>query len=209
MMTRRRFVARTASLALVLSLPRVGSAEPGPGEWLSEQIGRVVHILGDPAFQGHDRAAERRAALRAAAADIFDFAEAARRCLGRHWTARTPGEQDEFVRLFAGLLERSYLGKIEHYSGESIEVSGAQVDGDQAAVRTRIVTRQGTEVPVHYRLHRPGDRWMVYDVVIEGASLVANYRAQFNKIIRTSSYDELVTRLRGLLEQPRRTSLAR
>lgn len=71
------------------------------------------------------------------------------------------------------------------------------IDGDLATVRTRIVTQQGTEVPVDYRMLRRGDRWVVYDVSIEGVSLVANYRAQFNRIIQTSSYQALVDKLKA------------
>jgi len=82
------------------------------------------------------------------------------------------------------------------YSGEKIQFLGDTIDGDQATVRTRLVTRQGTDIPVDYRMHRvPGDRWLTYDVSIEGVSLVANYRAQFNKIIQTSGYTSLVKKL--------------
>src|SRR5262249_56940877 len=102
--------------------------------------------------------------------------------LGRHWAARTPAEQKEFVALFADLLERSYISKIEVYGGEKITFSGEAVDGEQATVRTKLMTRQGTDVPIDYRMLRRGDRWLVYDVMIEGISLVSNYRTQFNKI---------------------------
>jgi phospholipid transport system substrate-binding protein len=128
--------------------------------------------------------------------DIFDFQETAKRSLARHWQPRTPAEQAEFVRLFADLLERSYISKIELYGGEKIAYLGDTIDGDQAIVRTRIVTKSGTEVPVDYRMLKRGDRWLVYDVIIEGVSLVANYRTQFNKIIQTSSYAELVKKMK-------------
>jgi phospholipid transport system substrate-binding protein len=128
--------------------------------------------------------------------EIFDFRELSQRALARHWHARTPAERDEFVELFSDLLERSYIGKIEMYSGgERIQYTTETVEGDQATVRTRIVTKSGTEIPVDYRLHRLGDSWLVYDVTIEGVSLVANYRAQFNRIIQGSSYTGLVAKL--------------
>ena len=134
--------------------------------------------------------------IRRVANDIFDFSETTRRSLGPHWHARTPQEREEVTRLYADLLERSYIGKIEMYSGEKIQFLGDTIDGDQATVRTRLVTRQGTDIPVDYRMHRvPGDRWLTYDVSIEGVSLVANYRAQFNKIIQTSGYTSLVKKL--------------
>ena len=135
-------------------------------------------------------------AVRRIAEDIFDFTETAKRSLGRHWQPRTPAERKEFVDLFANLLERSYLSKIELYSGERIAYLGDTIEGDQATVRTRIVTKHGTEIPVDYKMYKQGDRWLVYDVIIEGVSLIANYRTQFNKIIQTSSYQELVRKMK-------------
>jgi phospholipid transport system substrate-binding protein len=166
-----------------------------PTEQLRTQIERAIKVLEDPELAKESRMPERRVAIRRIANEIFDFTETTRRSLGPHWQARTPQEREEITRLFADLLERSYIGKIEMYSGEKIQFIGDSVDGDQANVRTRLVTRQGTEVPVDYRMHRVGDRWLSYDVVIEGVSLVANYRAQFNKIIQTSGYASLVKRL--------------
>jgi len=166
-----------------------------PTDQLRTQVERAVKVLEDPELAKESRMAERRAAIRRIANDIFDFTETTRRSLGPHWQARTPQEREEITRLYADLLERSYIGKIEMYSGEKIQFVGDTVDGDQASVRTRLVTKQGTEIPVDYRMHRVGDRWLTYDVVIEGVSLVANYRAQFNKIIQTSGYGALVKRL--------------
>jgi phospholipid transport system substrate-binding protein len=161
-----------------------------------------LRVLEDPALKQDVRGADRRAAIRTIAHEIFDFRELSRRALARHWQARTPAERDEFVQLFADLLERSYIGKVEMYSGgDSIQYMSETVEGDQATVRTRIVTRSGTEIPVDYRLHLVGDRWLVYDVAIEGVSLVANYRAQFNKIIQTSSFKALVDKLAAKREE--------
>jgi phospholipid transport system substrate-binding protein len=98
------------------------------------------------------------------------------------------------------LLERSYLSRIEQYSGERIVFAGEASEADLATVRTRLVSKGGVETPVDYRLYKVGDRWMVYDVTVEGVSLVANYRAQFNKIIQTSSAQGLVERLRAKQE---------
>ena len=167
-----------------------------PTDQLRGRIDRVLQVLEDPALKQDGRVAERRAAIRTMAHEIFDFRELAQRALARHWQARTPAERDEFVHLFADLLERSYIGKIETYSGgDRVQYLSETADGDQATVRTRIVAKSGAEIPVDYRLHRVGDRWLVYDVAIEGVSLVANYRAQFNRIIQTSSFRGLVEKL--------------
>jgi phospholipid transport system substrate-binding protein len=186
-----------AAVALVVSLVgvRAGWAGP-PTDLLRVQIDRVVKTLDEPELKREGRARERRVAVRRIAEDIFDFTETAKRSLGRHWQPRTPAERKEFVDLFANLLERSYLSKIELYSGEKISYLGDTVEGDQATVRTRIATRHGTEIPVDYKMYKHGDRWLVYDVIIEGVSLIANYRTQFNKIIQTSSYQELVRKMK-------------
>jgi phospholipid transport system substrate-binding protein len=148
-------------------------------------------------MKGEGKAAERRAAVRQIANEIFDFGEIARRSLGRYWQPLSEAQRAEFVGLFGDLLERSYISKIELYGGEKIIYSGERVDGDLAIVGTKIITKNGTEVPIDYRLFRRGDRWMVYDVNIEGISLVSNYRTQFNKIIQTSGYGTLVDRMKA------------
>jgi phospholipid transport system substrate-binding protein len=197
-MTRRH---RAFVLASVLALGLVAAREAvaGPAsDQMRSRIDRVVTILEDPILKV--RPQERRVALQGAATDIFDFTEITRRSLGRHWQTATQAEREELVQLFTVLLERSYLGRIEQYSGERISIVGETLDGELATVRTRLVSKGGTETPVDYRLHRAGDRWMAYDVNVEGVSLVANYRAQFNKILQTSSAQVLVQRLRAKQE---------
>ena len=194
MRTRRAALLGMALALALAAAPRAWAGEPA--EQLSARIDQVLRILEDPALKPAERAEERRAAIRRVAHDIFDFEELARRSLGRHWQARTPEERDEFVRLLGHLLERAYLGKLELYSGERIALLGDSVDGDLVTVRTRVVTRQGTEIPVDYRMLRRGDGWRAYDVTIEGVSLVANYRSQFDKIIRRASFQQLVKQVR-------------
>ncbi len=197
---------RTLVLGLALSVPFL--FVPGkpvwagaPSDQLRSQIDRVIKTLEDPDLKKDSRAQERRHAVRKIADEIFDFGETAKRSLGRHWAQRTPAERQEFVQLFSDLLERSYLSKIELYGGERIAYLGDTIEGEQATVKTKIVTKQGTEVPVDYRMMREGPRWMVYDVFIEGVSLVGNYRTQFNKIIQTSSYGDLVKKMRTKQEE--------
>jgi phospholipid transport system substrate-binding protein len=185
-------VAGAVGLVLAAVL---GAAAAEPTEQLKRQIDNVLDIVGDPALRAEDRAAERQRAVRTAAEEIFDFGETAKRSLGTHWQARTPVERAEFVKLFSDLLERSYVGRIELYSGERLAFLGHTIDGDLALVRTRVITAGG-EMPVDYRMLKRGAEWRVYDVIIEGVSLVANYRSQFNRIIRTTSYEELVKRMR-------------
>jgi phospholipid transport system substrate-binding protein len=154
---------------------------------------RVVKVLQDPALDQ----TQRRAEIRAIALEAFDVTEAARRTLGPHWPKRTPAERQEFIGLFQGLLERGYLSRIGEYGGESVQYVGERIEGEYATVRALIVTQKGTQVPVEARVLRQGDRWRMYDVLIENVSLIASYRSQFDRVIRTSSYEELVRRLKA------------
>jgi phospholipid transport system substrate-binding protein len=168
-----------------------------PTEQLKGSVDKVLQILQDPKLQAAGQEAERRTTVRKVANTIFDFSETAKRALGPHWQNLSEKDRQEFVSLFSDLLERSYIGKIEQYSGERIKYVGESTEGDGATVRTKLIAKNGTEVPIDYRMLKNGDRWLVYDVSIEGVSLVGNYRTQFNKIIQTASYDELVKRMRA------------
>jgi phospholipid transport system substrate-binding protein len=207
-MARFALALATALLLIIAGPGRVWAG--APTEQLRAQIDRAVKLLEDPELKKEGRQRDRRAAVRQVANDIFDFSETARRSLARHWAARTQAERDEFVQLFSDLLERSYISKIELYGGEKIRFVGESIDADGAVVRTRLVTKQGTEIPIDYKMHLRGDRWLVYDVLIEGVSLIANYRTQFNKIITTSSFQELVKKMKTkqeeFLQEEKRTS---
>lgn len=182
----------------VLSLLVAGGAWAGPPtDQLRVQIDKVLKVLDDPELQKDGRAQERRTAVRRVANDIFDFTEITKRSLGRHWQGRTPAEQAEFVELLTDLLERTYVSKIETYSGEKVAFGAEAVDSGVATVRTKIVTKQGTEIPIDYRMYNRGDRWLAYDVAVEGVSLVGNYRTQFNAIIQKASYQELVKTMKA------------
>jgi phospholipid transport system substrate-binding protein len=167
-----------------------------PTDTVRDYTDAVVRVLEDPSLKAEDRRAERRAAVRKIAIDIFDVQETARRALGPHWQHRTPQEREEFVQLFADLLERTYINRIDLFGGERLKFTEEKLDGEHAIVRAKIVTKQGTEVPVEARMLNRTGRWQIYDVVIENISLIGNYRSQFDRIIRSSSYGELAKRLR-------------
>ena len=188
---RKLLVPVTALFALTVA---VGPAAAGaPTDQLRQQVDEVVRVLEDPAVKTK---AARHEAVRRIAGEIFDYKEMARRSLGTHWNSRTQEERREFVELFADLLDRAYFSKIELYQGEKVRYGSETVDGEQATVKTAIVARDGKEIPVDYRMHQVNGRWSVYDVSIQGVSLVANYRTQFNRVVTTESYESLVQRLR-------------
>ena len=192
-----RMGAMVLAGALVVGVSSAPAAAGVPTDQLKGAVERVLKTLDDPTLRGQTRLGERRAAVRKIANEIFDFSEIAKRSMARHWQPLSEAQKNEFVGLFADLLERSYISKIETYGGEKIQYTAERADGDFATVSTRIVTKNGTEVPVDYRMIKRADRWLVYDVSIEGVSLVSNYRTQFNKIIQTTSYNELISKLRN------------
>jgi phospholipid transport system substrate-binding protein len=186
-------------VTLLMTLSSVFSAWAGPPtDQLKEGVERIVSILHDPALAGEQRANQRRAAISLVAGEIFDFGDMARRSLGLHWDKRTPGERAEFSRRFTELVQRSYIAKVDqHGSATRVTFLGDTVDEDYAIVRTTIPLSNGSIMPLDYRMHSTDGHWRVYDLSMDGISLLANYRAQFNKIIRTSSFGELLARLKA------------
>ena len=123
-----------------------------------------------------------------------------KRTLSAHWKKLTPNQQKEFVQLFQRFLSNSYAGNIAGYSGEKVEYIKERHKGDFAEVQTKVVSSK-SELPLDYRLLEKNGDWRVYDVVIDGVSLMKNYRGQFARIIKTSSYDGLQEKLRTKTNQ--------
>ncbi len=196
----RRLAVSLFIVALALLAGRAAQAGP-PTDQLKGGIDRVLAILQDPALKQPGKAEERRQKIRAIANEVFDWTETGKRALARHWQGRSPQEREEFSKLFADLLERSYVGKIEAYSGEKILYGEETLDGDQATVRTKLLTKNGNQIPIDYQMHKVDERWRIYDVKIENVGLVSNYRSQFNRIIQQSGYPDLVQRLKTKQEE--------
>ena len=187
----------TVGLGILLLVQPVWVAAGVPGDQVRQSVDKLLAILKDPQLKGESKKNERRDKLKEVIYQRFDFTEMARRSLGSEWRRRSPEEQREFVKLFTGLLERAYLDNIESYNGEKFRYLKEQEDNNQAQVDTKIVGNKGQEFSVNYRLHNRNGDWKVYDVVIEDISLVNNYRSQFNRMLATSSYEELVNRMKG------------
>jgi phospholipid transport system substrate-binding protein len=166
-------------------------------EQIKQKVDKTLKILGDPALKAPGMETKRRQMLRAIADEIFNWEEMAKRSLGIHWKARTPEEKKEFVKLFSDLLDRTYMGKIEKYSGEKIAYANETIDGKYALLESKIFTKNDTEVAVNYWLINKDGTWWVYDVSVEGVSLIKNYRTQFNEILARSSYPELVKKIKS------------
>lgn len=183
-------------LGILLLTQPVLVAAGAPGDQVRQSVDKLLVILKDPQLKGEGNKNERREKLKAVIYQRFDFTEMAKRSLGSEWRRRSPGEQKEFVKLFTGLLEQAYLGQIESYSGEKVHYLKDQEDGNYAEVDTKIVDNKGQEFSVNYRLHNANGDWKVYDVIVEDISLVNNYRAQFSRVLATSSYEDLVNTIK-------------
>jgi phospholipid transport system substrate-binding protein len=195
---RNGFMAVILALVLALAVSWVPAASAGPPtDQLRDGIDRIFKILGDPDLRGDEKAGQRKTAVTRIAVEIFDFGEMSKRTLGRHWEQRTPAERQDFARLFTELIQRSYFSKIDEHGSEKTVFRGETIDGDHVVVRTTLLLARGVQMPLDYAMLNASDRWRVYDLSIDGISLVANYRAQFNRIIRSSSYADLVTRLKS------------
>jgi phospholipid transport system substrate-binding protein len=194
-----RYHARVFWIVLLLFVlaPVSGAWAGAPTDQLRDGVDRVFKILRDPAMAGDANATQRRTAILTAAGTIFDFGEMAKRSLGQHWTARTPAERSQFTALFTELMQHSYINKVDQHGGAKMVYRGETLEGDYATVQTTIPLSKGNEMPLEYRMHNADARWQVYDLSIDGISLISNYRAQFNKVIRTASYDTLVTKLKS------------
>ena len=167
-----------------------------PTDTVKETTDKIIAIVGDPALKDPAKEAQRRERIRKTVDELCDWEEMSRRSLGRHWAKRSEQEKKEFLHLFGQLLERTYIDKVEGYSGEKVNYVGERIDGEYAEVDVKVLTKTNTEIPVLYKLRSRDQKWWVYDIVIEGVSLVNNYRTQFSDILAKSSFDGLVKKLK-------------
>lgn len=198
-----RWATRVALVSTAVAL-QVGdgvTATESPTQSVRTTINQVIHILEDESMKQPTRVAERRRRLEQVIAARFSYEEMSKRTLAAQWNRLTEAEQREFVDLFRSFLSDRYADKIEGYGGEDIHYLGERIEGTYVEVRTKIVSDR-LEIPMDYRLMTLSAEWRVYDVIIDGVSLVRNYRGQFEKIIRQSSYAELVRRLRERTKDP-------
>jgi phospholipid transport system substrate-binding protein len=169
-----------------------------PTDLVRQTTDQVLKILEDPQLQDTANQAQRQERLHQMANQAFDWQEMAKRALARHWRERTAPQQQEFVSLFRDLVERTYMNRLENATQEKqdIQYMGEQIEGSRAAVKTNVITKRNQQVPIEYRLHKVNGGWKIYDVLVEGISLVNNYRSQFDRIISSSSYSDLVQKMK-------------
>ena len=184
-------------LVLLLAFTLARSANAGePLDVVKGAADRAIQVLKDPKLLPKDKRKERVDRLKEVLEPIFDFEEMAKRSLGPHWRRRTPAEQQEFVKIFQEFIEKVYSDKIDLYEGEKIVFGKETLDQDFAQVESNVINNKGESFSIVYRLRRADGKWKVYDAVVENISFINNYRSQFDRVINSSSYEELVKKLR-------------
>ena len=171
-------------------------------ESVSTTVEAVLDVIKDKSLSAPEKSLERREKMKALISVRFDFREMSMRSLARHWKKRTPEEQDEFVNLFSDLLQYTYISKIEKYTDEKVSYDKEVIrkKGKYSIVKTSILSK-GISIPIDYRLIRKGDKWLVYDVLVEGVSIISNYRSQYNNILSRESYAKLIRKMKEKLEK--------
>lgn len=182
-------IAIGVSLAV---LPAYGAASPT--EQLKPTLDKLITILGDSSLKGDENKKDRRLKIMSTISERFDFQEMSKRVLSRTWGEIDQEQRIYFTQLMTKLLENNYIGQLENYSGEKVEYVGERIKENKAQVST-LIENNGAKYPVHYIMAQDGERWMVYDINIEGVSLVRNYRAEFKSIIRKEKFEGLVKTL--------------
>jgi len=190
---------------LMVALSSITWAGPGKvADSLKGTLNQMIEVLNNPSLKTPDKKDERKDILLKLIKERFDEQEFARRALGDHWRGRTDEERKEFVDAFSGLLEGTYLDKIDTYlskagnfSEKNILYLNETVKGKYVIVSTKILTGEDGEIPVLYLLKNKQDSWLVCDVAIEGVSIAKNYRAQFKEILADSSFAQLIAKLKS------------
>jgi len=162
---------------------------------------KIFSIISDQTLQAPEMKEKKEKMIMDAVDGAFNWEEFSRRALAKHWSKRTESEKKEFISIFKELIKRTYMEKSGQYSGGKVEFLEEKIDGEYGVVKSQLVSSTGTQTPVDYRLMKKDGAWWVYDVYIEGVSLVSNYRSQFNDILIKSSFDDLIKRLKEKIEK--------
>ncbi len=195
MTSKRDLIAASVLLGAVLLLPAAALAASAR-QTVEVQVNEVVATLAEPAFKDQQRDTK-ISKIRSIVNGIFDYRELSRRALGRKWRNFNPKQQGEFVQLFSELLEKTYADRLLSYSDEKVVFDKeTELRKDQVEVSSSILTGDGKRILLNYRLIRKSNGWRVYDVIIEGISLVKNYREQFREILAKDSPEDVLKILR-------------
>ena len=189
-------VLLTLITGFALAFTAMSFAGNSPTDVVRTSVDAVLAILDNEQLNYDDK----RTQIRVIVKERFDFRAMSQRTLATNWKKTTDEEKDKFVELFSQLIENSYVGKIESYTNERVDYPGEKVSGRKAVVETLIIT-SSADIPVDYRLYQKGDQWLVYDVIIEGVSLISNYRSSYQEIMKKEGFDGLLAKMRAKIDE--------
>ena len=189
-------------LLLLVIFGAKGSAlsKDGPMDQLQRSVGEILKILQSAELKVPEKNAVRKQLILSVVTEMFDFQEMAKSSLGKNWSSISTAEQDKFVDLFTRLVEQRYIGKIDAYNNQEVVYKKERVQGNKAIIYTDIVDKD-LEIPIDYRLKEKQGKWLIYDLKIENVSLVANYRRDFDSIIRKEQFAGLVEKITKQIEK--------
>jgi len=193
-MTRSLVVLIIALVALKLSL--VSAFAATPLETIKPQVDRALEVLRDPALKAESAKAAKEKKIWEILDSVFDYTELSKRTLAQHWKKLSPDQQKEFISLFGKLLGGVYMDRIIAYKDEKVVFGKVTHPSDKTAEVQSEVSRSSKPIPIYYRMILENGEWKVYDVVIEGVSLVQNYRTQFREILTNKTPEDLLKTLR-------------
>ena len=165
-------------------------AEPSPTEEVRTSVDAIIALLKDEQLDRETR----RVRMREVIDKRFDFRAMSQRTLATNWKKASDAEKQKFTELFSELIQNSYVSKIEAYTNETVKYPGEKQKGRKAEVDTLIIT-SSAEIPVDYKLYLKDGTWLVYDVIIEGVSLISNYRSSYQEIVKRDGFDGLLAQM--------------
>jgi len=170
-------------------------AQEEPGKVIIKTVAEGLKILKDPTLQVVEKWPERRKKMWKLLEPVFSFEQISKRALGRHWKTCTIQQKQEFTQLFTEILKDAYLVRAERYRGQDIVYIRERVRGNRSKIQTNFITGDGKKIAVTFNMIKINESWKIYDVIIEGVSMVSNYRSQFNSILTKSSFEELIQKM--------------
>ena len=186
----------TLITGFTLAFTAMSLAASSPTDEVRISVDAVLAILDNEQLNYEDK----RTQISVIVQERFDFRAMSQRTLATNWSKTTDEEKEKFIELFSQLIENSYVGKIESYTNERVDYPGEKVSGRKAVVETLIIT-SSADIPVDYRLYQKGDQWLVYDVIIEGVSLISNYRSTYLEIMKKEGFDGLLAKMRAKIDE--------
>lgn len=189
-------------IAVSIFLPFTFSAQAGVAtDRIKKATDKLIEIVTNHDLDSPEMADKRAHMIRETVDTIFDWPAFSQRALGRHWRKLNNKQKEEFIPLFGQLIERTYMDKTKQYSGQKMHFISEKTDDKYGSVDAEVILKNEKNIPIQFRIIKRHETWYIYDVFVEGISLVNNYREQFDTILTRSGYGELVSRLRAKLDE--------